>query len=91
MFIETSLNIRHCQRFQAVATKKQSVPKPLIFSDPKSAKPALITKIMLSIYVSLTPILVLLPICTYNCEVWGASFFSSKSSPSDFLIDKLQG
>ena len=41
----------------------------------------------------------ILPICTYNCEVWGASFFSSKSSPSNFLsekqcknpIDKLQG
>ena len=41
----------------------------------------------------------ILPICTYNCEVWGALFFSSKSSPSDFLsekqcknpIDKLQG
>ena len=41
----------------------------------------------------------ILPICTYNCEVWGASFFSSKFSPSDFLsekqcknpIDKLQG
>ena len=41
----------------------------------------------------------ILPICTYNCEVWGASFFSFKSLPSDFLsekqcknpIDKLQG
>ena len=41
----------------------------------------------------------ILPICTYNCEVLGASFFSSKSSPSNFLpekqcknpIDKLQG
>ena len=41
----------------------------------------------------------ILPICTYNCEVWGASFFSSKSLPSNFLsekqcknpIDKLQG
>ena len=41
----------------------------------------------------------ILPICTYNCEVWGASFFNSKLSPSDFLsekqcknpIDKLQG
>ena len=41
----------------------------------------------------------ILPICTYNCEVSGVSFFSSKSSPSDFLsekqcenpIDKLQG
>ena len=41
----------------------------------------------------------ILPICTYNCEVWRASFFSSKVSPSDFLsgkqcknpIDKLQG
>ena len=41
----------------------------------------------------------ILPICTYNCEVWGASFFSSKSSSSNFLsekqcknpIDKLQG
>ena len=41
----------------------------------------------------------ILPICTYNCEVWGASFFSSKSLPSGFLpekqcknpIDKLQG
>ena len=41
----------------------------------------------------------ILPKCTYNCHVWGASFFSSKSLPSDFLsekqcknpIDKLQG
>ena len=42
----------------------------------------------------------ILPICTYNCEVWVASFFSFiKSSPSDFLpekqcknpTDKLQG
>ena len=41
----------------------------------------------------------ILPICTYNCEVWGASFFGSKFSPSDFLsekqckspIDKVQG
>ena len=41
----------------------------------------------------------ILPICLYNCELWGASFFSSKSSPSDFLsekqcknrIDKVQG
>ena len=40
----------------------------------------------------------ILPICTYNCEVWGAIFFNSKSSPSNFLsekqcknpIDKLQ-
>ena len=30
----------------------------------------------------------ILPICTYNCEVWGASFFSSKSSPSNFLSEK---
>ena len=29
-----------------------------------------------------------LPICTYNCENWGASFYSSKSSPSDFLSEK---
>ena len=42
---------------------------------------------------------IILPICTYNCEVWGASFFSSKSSPSNFFsekqcknpTDKLQG
>ena len=41
----------------------------------------------------------ILPICTCNCEVWRASFFSSKSLPSNFLsekqcknpIDKLQG
>ena len=41
----------------------------------------------------------ILPICLYNCELWGASFFISKSSPSDFLsekqcknrIDKVQG
>ena len=41
----------------------------------------------------------ILPICTFNCEVWGASFFSSKSSSINFLsekqcknpIDKLQG
>ena len=41
---------------------------------------------------------IILPVCTYNCEEWGASFFSSKSSPSNFLsekqcknpIDKLQ-
>ena len=30
----------------------------------------------------------ILPICTYNCEVWRASFFSSKISPSDFLSGK---
>ena len=41
----------------------------------------------------------ILPICTYNCEVWGASFFPYKFSARDFLaekqlknpIDKLQG
>ena len=41
----------------------------------------------------------ILPICTYNCEVWGASFFPYKFSATDFLaekqlknpIDKLQG
>ena len=41
----------------------------------------------------------ILPICTHNCEVWGVSFFNSKSLPSNFLsekqsknpIDKLQG
>ena len=27
----------------------------------------------------------ILPICTYNCEVWGASFFSFKFSLSNFL------
>ena len=40
-----------------------------------------------------------LPICTYNCEVWGTSFFYYKFSARDFLaekqlknpIDKLQG
>ena len=41
----------------------------------------------------------ILPICTYNCEVWAASFFPYKFSARDFLvekqlknpIDKLQG
>ena len=41
----------------------------------------------------------ILPICTYNCEVWGVSFFPYKFSTRDFLaekqlknpIDKLQG
>ena len=41
----------------------------------------------------------ILPICLYNCEVWGATFFSSRYSPKDFLsekqhnnpVDKLQG
>ena len=41
----------------------------------------------------------ILLICTYNCQVWGASFFPYKFSPRDFLaekqlknhIDKLQG
>ena len=41
----------------------------------------------------------ILPICTYNCEVWGVSFFPYKFSARDFLaekqlknpIDKLQG
>ena len=40
----------------------------------------------------------ILPICTYNCEVWGASFFPDKLSTREFLsekhvrnpIDKLQ-
>ena len=40
----------------------------------------------------------ILPICTYNCEVWGVSFFPYKFSARDFLaeeqlknsIDKLQ-
>ena len=30
----------------------------------------------------------ILPICTYNCEIWGASFFSSNSSLSNFLSEK---
>ena len=30
----------------------------------------------------------IVPICTYNREVWGASFFSSKSSLSNFLSEK---
>ena len=41
----------------------------------------------------------ILPVCTYNCEVWGASFFPYKFTVRDFLaekqlknpIDKLQG
>ena len=41
----------------------------------------------------------ILPICTYNSEVWGASFFNKTSSSSELLsekqrnnpIDKLQG
>ena len=31
---------------------------------------------------------IILPKCTYNCEVWGASFFSFKSLPSDFLSER---
>ena len=30
----------------------------------------------------------ILPICTYNCEVWGASFFPKHLSPADFLSEK---
>ena len=30
----------------------------------------------------------ILPICTYNCEVWGASFFPYKFSARDFLAEK---
>ena len=41
----------------------------------------------------------ILPICTYNCEVWGESFFPYKFPARDFLeekqlknpIDKLKG
>ena len=41
----------------------------------------------------------ILPICTYNCELWVATFFPYKFSARDFLaekqhkihIDKLQG
>ena len=31
---------------------------------------------------------IILPICTYNCEVWGASLFTMKFSPCDFLSEK---
>ena len=31
---------------------------------------------------------IILPICTYNCEVWGASLFTMKFSPCDFLSGK---
>ena len=31
---------------------------------------------------------IILSKCTYNCEVWGASFFSFKSLPSDFLSER---
>ena len=30
----------------------------------------------------------ILPICTYICEVWGASLFTMKFSPCDFLSEK---
>ena len=31
---------------------------------------------------------IILPICTYNCEVWGASLFTMKFSPCAFLSGK---
>ena len=31
---------------------------------------------------------VILPICTYNCEVWGNTFFTRKFVPSDFLNEQ---
>ena len=31
---------------------------------------------------------IILPICTYNCEVWGASLFTINSSPGDFLSEE---
>ena len=31
---------------------------------------------------------IILPIYTYNCEVWGASLFTMKFSPCDFLSEK---
>ena len=31
---------------------------------------------------------IMLPICTYNSEVWGASLFTMKLSPYDFLSEK---
>ena len=31
---------------------------------------------------------IILPICTYNCEVRGASLFTMKFSPCDFLSEK---
>ena len=30
----------------------------------------------------------ILPICTYNCEVWGTSLFTKKFTPSEFPSDK---
>ena len=30
----------------------------------------------------------ILPICTYNCEVWGSIFFIRKFVPSDFLSER---
>ena len=30
----------------------------------------------------------ILPICTYNCEVWGSTFFTRKFVPSDFLSER---
>ena len=30
----------------------------------------------------------ILPICTYNCEVWGSTFFTKKFVPSDFLNER---
>ena len=31
---------------------------------------------------------VIIPICTYNCEVWGSTFFTRKFVPSDFLSER---
>ena len=30
----------------------------------------------------------ILPTCTYDCEIWGASFFPKNFSPGDFLSEK---
>ena len=30
----------------------------------------------------------ILPICTYNCEVWGSTFFTRKFVPGDFLRER---
>ena len=32
---------------------------------------------------------IILPMCTYNCKVWGASFFPKNFSPADFQSEKL--
>ena len=40
-------------------------------------------RVLLKLFARMT-----LPICTYNCEVWGSTFFTRKFVPSDLLSER---